>query len=137
MASDRIRRNSEVTLVLLDTNAIFMIFEFSIDIESEITRLLGLTTIRVPEAVIHEINIIAEKGTGKKKTLAKPALQFIQRFPVLTHDRYDTADDAILYVSSDAGAIVVTNDKILRERLKKKNVPRIFLRGKHQLVLER
>ena len=137
MASDRIRGNSEVTLVLLDTNAIFMIFEFSIDIESEITRLLGSTTIRVPEAVVHEIHTIAERGKGKKKTLAKPALQFIQRFVVLPHDRFETADDAILQVSSDIGAIVVTNDKVLRDRLKEKNVPRIFLRGKHHLVLER
>jgi rRNA-processing protein FCF1 len=33
--------------------------------------------------------------------------------------------------------VVVTNDKELRERLKEKHVPLIFLRGKQQLVFEK
>ena len=137
MASDRIRGNSEVTLVLLDTNAIFMIFEFSIDIGSELTRLLGSYTINIPEAVVHEIKIIGNKGKGKQKNLAKPALQFISRYSQLSHDQYDTVDNAILHVASDLDAVVVTNDKPLRERLKEKRVSRIFLRGKQRLILER
>jgi uncharacterized protein len=137
MASDRIWGNSKVTLVLLDTNAIFMIFEFSIDVDSELTRLLGSNIIKIPEAVVHEIEIIGNKGKGKQKNLAKPALQFINRYPQLNHDHYSTADDAILHVASDLGAVVVTNDKRLRDRLKQKGVSRIFLRGKQQLVLER
>jgi rRNA-processing protein FCF1 len=55
----------------------------------------------------------------------------------LPHSRYDNADDAILKVSKELNAFVVTNDKVLRDRLKEKNVPRIFLRGKQRLVLER
>ncbi len=137
MASDRIWGNSKVTLVLLDTNAIFMIFEFSIDIDSELTRLLGSNSIKVPEAVVHEIEAIGNKGKGKQKNLAKPALQFIRRYPQLSHDHYPIADDAILHVASDLGAVVVTNDRGLRDRLKQKGVSRIFLRGKQQLVLER
>lgn len=137
MASDRIRGNSEVTVVLLDTNAIFMIFEFSIDIDSELTRLLGAHAAKIPEAVVHEIKNMGKKGTGKQKNLAKPALQFISRYPQLSHGQYATVDDAILHVASVLDAVVVTNDKALRERLKEKGVSRIFLRGKQRLVLER
>lgn len=137
MASDRLWGNSNITLVLLDTNAILMIFEFSIDLEEELTRLIGSHKIFVPEAVVHELKIIQYKGKGNRKRLAKPALQFINKYSIIHHSEYDTADDAIVHVASEKNAIVVTNDRELRNRLKEKNVSRIFLRGKQQLNFDR
>ena len=136
MASYRIRGNSNITHVILDTNAIFMIFEFSIDLRSELTRLLGSYKIQIPEAVFYELKSIQQKGKGKQKNLAKPALQFIQQYPLLTHPHFNNADDAIVVIAEEIDAVVVTNDKKLRNRLKEKKVSRIFLRGKHQLVME-
>ena len=40
MASDRLWGNPDKK-VILDSNAILMLFEFSIDLRSELTRLLG------------------------------------------------------------------------------------------------
>ena len=137
MASHRIRGNSNLTLVFLDTNAIFSIFEFSIDLEDELTRLIGSHVINIPEAVVHEIKIISQKGKGKQKLLAKAALPYIKKYPELSHASFENADDALLYLALDRNAVVVTNDKELRERLKEKKVPLIFLRGKQQLVLEK
>jgi rRNA-processing protein FCF1 len=113
-----------------------MIFEFSIDLESELTRLLGSHKIYIPESVVNEIEIILEKGKGNQKKLATPALHFIKKYPILTHSQFDNADDAIVQIASENKKVVVTNDKELRIRLKEKNVPRIFLRGKQQLVFE-
>ena len=136
MASHRIRGNSNVTLVFLDTNAIFTIFEFSIDLEKELTRLLGSYVIKIPEVIVQEIETIASKGKGKQKILAKPALSFIKKYPVLPHSSFDNADDAILHLASELDVVVVTNDKKLRERLKENKVSLVFLRGKQQLVFE-
>lgn len=136
MASDRLRGNSNVTPVFLDTNAVFTIFEFSLDVESELSGLLGSFTIYIPLAVVHEIEIILENGKGKQKFLAKPSLQFIKRYSIWDHPKYDTADDALLYEAEKNGAVVVTNDGELRNRLKERKIPRIFLRGKQRLVLE-
>lgn len=136
MASDRLRGNSNVTPVFLDTNAVFSIFEFSLDVESELSGLLGSFTIYIPLAVVHEIEIILENGKGKQKFLAKPSLQFIKRYSIWDHPKYDTADDALLYEAEKNGAVVVTNDGELRNRLKERKIPRIFLRGKQRLVLE-
>jgi hypothetical protein len=136
MASNRLRGNSNVTPVFLDTNAIFTIFEFPIDLEGELTQLLGSFTIFVPRAVSREIEFIQKKGKGKQKILAKPALQFIKRYSVWDHPKYDTADDALLYEAEKNNAVVVTNDSELRDRLKERKIPRIFLRGKQRLVLE-
>lgn len=136
MASYRIRGNSTITLVFLDTNAIFSLFEFSIDLKMELTRLLGAYCIQIPEAVINEIETIQKKGKGKQKRLAKPALEFIKRYPVYPHETYRSADDALLYEAKKVDAVVVTNDRLLRDRLKEKKVSRIFLRGKQQLIFE-
>jgi len=137
MASHRIWGNSNLTLVFIDTNAIFMIFEFPIDLEEELSRLLGSYIIKIPEAVVREMKTISLKGKGKQKILAKPALTFIKKYPVLSHSSFDTADDAILHLASDLDAVVVTNDKELRKRLKEKNVSLVFLRGKQQLIFEK
>ena len=136
MASYRIRGNSKITPVFLDTNAIFMIFEFSVNLESELTRLLGSFSIKIPIAVSQEIDTILKRGKGKQKNLAKPALKFIQRYSIYDHPRYNNADDALLHEAGKVDAVVVTNDFDLIDRLKEKQIPRIFLRGKHQLVLE-
>jgi rRNA-processing protein FCF1 len=120
----------------LDTNAIFSIFEFSINLESELARLLGAYKILIPIAVINEIKSIMKKGKGKQRILAKPALQFIKHYPVLRHDQYDDADNALLYEAVKENAVVVTNDKELRKRLQKKKVSCIFIRGKQQLVID-
>jgi hypothetical protein len=137
MASYRIRGNSTITLVFLDTNAIFSIFEFSINLTQELTRLIGAHCIQIPKAVVNEIKTIQKKGKGKQKRLAKPALEFIQQYPVYSHKSYQNADDALVFEAAEVDAVVVTNDKPLRDRLKEKKVSRIFLRGKQQLVLEK
>ncbi len=137
MASDRVRGNSNVTLVFPDTNAIFSIFEFSIDLESELTRLLGAHKIMIPEAVIHEIALIRKKGTGNQKKVARPALEFIKKYPVFSHSSFNSADDALVQIGLENNAVVVTNDKKLRDRLKEKKIARIFLRGKQQLFFEK
>ena len=137
MASYRLRGNSNLTLVFLDTNAIFTVFEFSIDLEDELTRLLGSFIIKIPESVIHEIESISNKGKGKQKMLAKAAINFIKKYPVLSHSSFDNADDALLHLATNFEAVVVTNDKALRDRLKDNNVPRVFLRGKQHLVFEK
>ena len=83
MASDWIRRNSKRRIVLLDTSAIFMIFENSIRIEDELNRLLGSYDIRIIQEIFNEIIFLKEKGSGKQKLLAKTSLSFIKRYEII------------------------------------------------------
>lgn len=136
MASNRIRGDSGRRFVILDTSAIFMVFEYSIDVEQELTRLLGVYNIIVPSAVVDEINILLEEGSGKQKKLAKMALTFISRFRVEDIGEGKTVDDIILSAAEELSAIVVTNDRELRRRLKKQNLNQIFLRQKQYLKME-
>lgn len=136
MASHRIRRNTNPgTIVLLDTNALLMLFEFHIDLEGELSRLVGRYEIKIPKQVIDELHHIKEQGNGKKHQNAKAALQLCKRYEII--DKYPKihGDEAILALASTESAYVLTNDKGLRARLQEKNIVTIFLRSKQRLAL--
>ena len=136
MASDRVRRNSTGRIVILDTSAIFMVFEYSVDLDQELTRLLGSYKIIVPQAVVDEIEILFSKGSGKQKQLAKMSLQFIQRYHIEDLGDGKNVDDIIISAAEEINGIVVTNDKDLRKRLISQKLGQIFLRQKQYLVME-
>jgi len=136
MALDRIRRNSTGRIVILDTSAIFMVFEYSVDLEQELTRLLGSFDIIVPAAVVEEIQKLFEYGSGKKKQLAKMSLQFIKRYTSKEIGHGDMVDDLVISAAKELQGIVVTNDKELRKRLKSQRIRQIFLRQKQYLMME-
>ncbi len=136
MASDRVRRDSGRTIVILDSSAILMLFEYHIDLECELDRLIGSYHLMVPKAVVNELSLLSEKATGKQQRNAKAALSLIEKFEVLDDGTGSTVDDVVVSAAERLNAYVVTNDKGLRDRLKKKSLHRIFLRGKNHLMME-
>ena len=135
MASDWMRRNSKRRIVLLDTSAIFMIFENTIRIEDELDRLLGSYDVRIIQEIFNEINFLKEKGSGKQKLLAKTSLSFIKRYEILPGERGNTVDDGLLMTAKSISAIVVTNDKKLRKKLLNEGIQTICLRGNNHLMI--
>lgn len=133
MASNRIRRDKKI---IVDSNALMMVFEFNIDLEGELDRLLGKYQILIPKNIVDELNLLSQKGRGKKKQLAKAALKLLQRYDIVDVDSNLDVDDAVILAAERYDGIVVTNDRELRKRLKDKSIPRICLRGKQQLMFE-
>jgi rRNA-processing protein FCF1 len=135
MASDRLWGNRKENIVILDSSAIMMLFEFSIDLEDELARLLGTYYIVVPSPIRNELVVLSAQGDGKKHQMAKASLKLIERYEIVNVDD-EIADDAVVSLAKEMDGIVVTNDKGLRERLKKRSLSVIFLRAKQRLVLE-
>ena len=135
MAFDRIRRDKTEKLVILDSNAIMMLFEFSIDLENELTRLLGKYHIIIPKAVLEELKFLSEYGKGKKKNLAKSSLKLSKRYQIF-NSKEKQADEAVISVAKKTNGIVLTNDKELRNKLKENSCSSIFLRSKKTLEIE-
>ena len=135
MASDRLRGNRDEKIVIIDSSAIMMLFEFSINFEDELTRLLGKYTIIVPKPIFDELTLLSEKGKGKKKTLAKASLKLLERFEILEAEE-KTGDESVLSLAKKLNGIVFTNDRELRKKAKKLSLNAIFLREKSKLVLE-
>jgi len=134
MASDRLWRNQDSKRVILDSSAIMMLFEFSIDIEDELTRILGKYTILVPKPIYEELMYLSKFGKGKKKLFAKPSLKLIEKYEIV--DSENKGDDSVIFLAKKLNGIVFTNDKELKERSKKQSLHVIFLRSKKQLVLQ-
>jgi rRNA-processing protein FCF1 len=135
MASDWVRGDNKRRIVLLDTSAIFMIFEHSIRIQDELDRLLGLYEIKIIQDVYDEIYSLYISGTGKQQVLAKTALSFIKKFSIISNTSKKTVDDTLFHTALSLSAIVVTNDRNLRMKLLDHGIDTICLRGKNHLMM--
>ena len=136
MASNRLWSNRNGKIVILDSSAIMMCFEFSIDLENELNKILGKNIITIPEPIINELRILSEKGKGRKKQIAKPALNLAKKYKITKLDTDKKGDDAIIFFAQKYSAIVVTNDRNLRKRLKDISINVVYLRNKQYLVLD-
>lgn len=110
-------------------------FEYSIDLEKELTRLVGSYRILIPVSVQNELKILANKGKSKRAQNSQAALKLIQKYQVIP-DEDRPVDDNIILLALKLHAYVVTNDKELRHRLREKDIGVIFLRGKQKLEID-
>ena len=134
MASNRLREDRNRKTVILDSSAVMMLFEFSIDLEDELTRLLGKFHILIPRPIFEELKLLSKKGKGKKKLIAKPSLKLIKKYEIVNAE--GNGDDAVLKLAKKFNGIVITNDRELRKRVKEISLQTIYLRDKSRLVLE-
>ena len=117
-------------LVVLDTNAAMLPFTDGTDLEDELEGLLGSVQMVVPTAVVLELQQLAlgQSHTGRA---AQAAL-------VLTRDlRAEhsvlAGDDGVLDVARRLGAVVLSNDKRLRNEAKKSGLTVVQSRGHGRL----
>lgn len=125
MAIDRLRNNE----VILDSNALMMPFQFNLNLESELRRLLGSYEIIIPSTVIKELEMLAEEDLN-----ARSALSFSKSFRIVYVE--GETDDSILQLAKKTNAIVVTNDRGLRARLRSERIKTVYLRSRSHLVIE-
>ena len=135
MASDRLWGDKIHKTVILDSSAVLTLFEFSIDLEKELTKLLGNYHIVIPKPIVRELEFLSENEKGEKRMKAKASLKLIKKYNVINVDETG-GDDSILDLAKKINGIVVTNDRELRNRLKKLSLSVIFLRAKKKLVME-
>lgn len=126
---------SEPRSVVLDSNALMMQFQFHVDIESELNRILDFDyEIVVPDLVLEELTNIAKESTGKDQHEARMAVELAKDFE--TREAPTDGDDGIVQLADAIDGIVVTNDKILRARLRAKDIPNVHMRSKAFLSME-
>ncbi|OYT61926.1 twitching motility protein PilT [Thermoplasmatales archaeon ex4484_30] len=121
--------------VVLDTNALMMPYQFGINIEKEINRLLGICRIIVPHTVVEEMERLAEEG-GETGRAAQLGLSIIRKRGFRLMETENRGDDGILETALKIDGAVVTNDKELKERAKELKLPVIYLRGGSRLEIE-
>ena len=116
--------------VVTDANALMMPFQFSINIDLELARLLGSFEIIVPSSVIVELKRVAVE---QKASDAKGALKLSQKYRM--HKVAGTGDDAVLAAACELRAILLTNDAGLRRRAREAGLRTVCLRGRSHLAI--
>ena len=134
MASDRLWKDRDKKVVVLDSSAIMMLFEFSIDLEYELALLVGKFHIVLPKPIFDELKFLSEHGKGKKRRIAKPALELTKHYEILEAE--GKGDDSVLFLAQKLDGVIVTNDRNLKQRAKEKCLKTIYLRSKKKLVLD-
>jgi len=113
--------------VVLDTNALLMPFEFSLNLDVELRSLLGDCEILVPGPVLGELR-------RSKSKFAGTALELSRRYGIAETEKQ--GDDGVVDVAARLGAFVLTNDAELRRKLRKMKIKTIHLKSRSHLVLD-
>ena len=113
--------------VILDTNALLMPFEIRMNLDLEIQRVLGDVRFIIPGPIIGELKHLKHK-------YSKVALELARRYDIIQTEA--TGDAAIIELAERTGAFVLTNDRELRNELRKKGIPLVYLRSGNHLVAE-
>ena len=106
--------------IVIDTNSLIYAAKEKIDVITELKK-MGFTKIVIPNEVLKELEFIQndKKQRGSDKNAAKLALQIIKFSKVDTvHLGKGHPDDKILEFAVAKNFSVLTNDKILKKRLK-------------------
>ncbi len=85
-----------------------------------------------------ELLTMAKKGSPKIRKQASLALKLAQKCRIVQvkQGEEETHDDVVVRIAQKWKCPVATNDRTLRERLRSKGIPVIFLREKTRLALE-
>lgn len=121
--------------VVLDTNALMMPYQFGINIEKELSRLLGICRIIVPRTVVEEMEKLAEQE-GEIGRAAKLGLSIIKKRGFRLVETESKGDEGVLETAIKMDAAIVTNDKELKKKAKKLRLPIIYLREGNHLEME-
>ena len=119
--------------LLLDTNFLMLPGQFGIDIFGELERLVAEPyALATSSRIMRELGRIA-LGKSKDARAARLAMRLVKEKGVRVVPSAMPADEWLLAEAEKGGAIVCTNDKKLIERLKKRKIRRIQMRGKDHL----
>jgi len=125
--------------VILDSNFLFVPSQFKIDIFEELAKLLNQRFEPVLlSSTYNELLTMAEKGSPSRRKQASLALKLAEKCNRVNVKKSaeETNDNVILRIAAEWKSPVATNDRELRRKLRTRDIPVIFLRGKSRLELE-
>ena len=123
--------------IIMDSNALFVPFQFKIDIFEELRTLLNRNFELVLLFPIHEeLKIIANKDSPKMRKQASSALKLTEKCTLYECGFAGSPDDTIVKMAREWNCMVFTNDRELRKRLRNINVPVIYVRQKSRLGID-
>ena len=125
--------------VIVDSNALFIPFQFKIDIFTELQRLLNRNfELVLLSPVKRELEMLTQKSSPKTRKDAAFALTLSERctFVKVSEKPDEPTDEVILRIAKAWKAPVFTNDKLVRRKLRDISMPVIYVREKSRLEID-
>lgn len=120
--------------ILIDTNFFIDLLKFRVGLDEISTLILGKYDLFTLDAVVDELNKIANKKT-RDSQYAKLALEIIKDKKITILKSEEEADKAILKFA-DKNTLVATNDRELRKMLKRKGTKTIYIKSRKHLGID-
>ncbi len=117
--------------MLLDTNALFLPVRAGFPLTSEVDRLFPGARLAVAESSLREFDRLVERATPGAAA-ARALAHRLPRLPARAE-----GDEGVVEVAEREGAVVVTADRGLQERLVARGVAVLVPRDRHRLELRR
>lgn len=134
MASDW-HGHSDRVKVILDTNALMIPAQFGVDLFEGLRELLGGYEALVPAEVVYELRGLSQ-GRGNNAAAARFGLTIAARCTVLPPNEDEApVDDKVIRTAEMFNAVVMTNDKKLKDRLLSLRILVVVLRSRRRLEL--
>jgi rRNA-processing protein FCF1 len=129
---------TKMVKVILDSNFLFVPFQFKVDIFGELERLFGKVEPVVLSTTVEELRQLKAKKSPKLRSQINAAIKLIEKCQsaVIEKRRDESFDDIILRTAKEWNCPVCTNDANLRKRLREAGVTVVFLRQKSHLEIE-
>jgi len=120
--------------VVLDSNFLMLPFQFGVDVFSELERILHVKyEVYVTDGIIRELEGLT-RAKRKERDWAKAALKMAGGLNKISSEIYDVDDELEGLASKEV--LICTNDKDLKERIRGKRAPVIYLRQRKFLAIE-
>lgn len=121
--------------IILDTNFLMVPGTLGIDIYTEISRITDFKyKLYLLEGSVKELWVLA-KGSSKTAQQARLAIILADSKKVIKIKSKNYVDDELV-LHAQKGAVICTNDKELKQRIRKVSGKIITVRGKSHLVIE-
>jgi rRNA-processing protein FCF1 len=123
-------------LIILDSSMLMLPLEKKINLSTEFDRLiLQNYEIVVPKIVLNELNSLLGSASTDTTRKANFALNLANNYRILESAEGEYADDEIICLAEKHKAIVATNDRELRLKLRNRGIIVISLHGDNRLSL--
>jgi len=128
------RFKGEIIMVAVDTSMLLSCEEQKVDVFDAMRgEIVGNISFVVPKQVIEELNSLSL--SAGKRAAVNVAKGLMEKNSVRALEAGgNSADDALVELGKE-GAIVATNDRKLRARLKKEGIKNVYLRNKKNIGL--
>jgi rRNA-processing protein FCF1 len=125
--------------IILDSNAFFVPLDFRIDLVDDLKKLLNRNfELILISQVKKELEALVEKGSPKMRKKASYALKIAEtcNYIDVNASALAATDDIIVKTAKEWKAMVFTNDRGLKEKLRNISVPVIYVRQKSRLEID-